>query len=248
MPTITCTFRKCPLMAPPAGTLVIKLAWSGHLPLAVGSDGCFAAENLERGLRQLYQEQGHFICPQLSPGPVTGLGLCGPDRCDCVRYEGRTETGWSRPPIEWRKRKTCRHDRTLGLGIENIAKHDLKRSVVDRMKGQCYRQCSSGQQRTSRRPFNGCYDADIIGCDKGADCAVVSYSARVTIELDRSQQRVGKMNANWYHALHPDSYSLTKDKEGFGVYWCKDEGCRNYYRFSRSRLRGLLKSSDYLRL
>ncbi|KAK3363822.1 hypothetical protein B0T25DRAFT_597289 [Lasiosphaeria hispida] len=250
MPTVTCTFRES-AAAPPLGVLVVKLAWSGHLTLAMGSDGCFASEDLERGLRRLYREQGHFICPQLSPGPITGSRLCGPDRCDCVWYEGCTETGWLRPPVEWRKKTTCRHDRTLGLGIKNDDKHRLRRDVPNGIKCQCYSQCSTGQQCSSARPFNGCYDiqvADIIGCDKDTDCAVVSYSARVIIELHRSQQHLGQMSANWYHALDPGSYNLTRDKEGFGVYWCRDEGCRNYYRFTRSRLRGVLKASEYLRI
>ncbi|KAK0725987.1 hypothetical protein B0H67DRAFT_572056 [Lasiosphaeris hirsuta] len=231
-PTVLCSFQPSVAVPGPPNKcyLLVEPGWSGHLPLTMGLDDCFAAEDLEKGLWRLYREQGHFICSQLSPGPVTGSGVCDPNRCDCIRYEGRTQTGWSRPPIEWREEITCRRDRTLGLGIGSIDGHELKRSYFEGLRGQCYWQCSSGQQHLSGGPFDGCYDvqvADIIASDKDADCAVVSYSARIMIELNRSQQHVGQMNANWYHAPDPDSYSLTRDGEGFGVYWCRDEGCRN---------------------
>ncbi|KAK0716143.1 hypothetical protein B0H67DRAFT_645801 [Lasiosphaeris hirsuta] len=76
MPTVTCTFRES-VAAPPLGALVVKLAWPGHLPLAMELDGCCASEDLERGLRRLYREQGHFICPQRQQGPVLPAMLDG---------------------------------------------------------------------------------------------------------------------------------------------------------------------------
>ncbi|KAK3374222.1 hypothetical protein B0T24DRAFT_625958, partial [Lasiosphaeria ovina] len=240
-PTVNCGFRnvdKC-------STFVVKLAWSGHMPLTMGRDGYFEAQHLENGLRKLYQEQGHFVCPQIRPGPVAGATLCDPTRCDCVNYAGRTETGWPRPPAEWKERATCRVNREHGLGRGSVVKHLRKKGLgCQRINGQCYHEFSQG------RPFQGCYDlqsADIIGCEKDNDCIVVSYHSCVAVALDESNQHLRDMNANWYHALDPDSYSLTKDIEGFGVYWCKGQGCRNYYRFTRSRLRGVLKPSEYVR-
>lgn len=38
--------------------------------------------------------------------------------------------------------------------------------------------------------------------------------------------------ASWYLSLDPDSYGLTRDAEGYGVYWCREPECCNYYRGS----------------
>jgi hypothetical protein len=35
--------------------------------------------------------------------------------------------------------------------------------------------------------------------------------------------------ASWYMALYPDSYLLRQDHESYGIYWCFDKNCRNYY-------------------
>ena len=73
---------------------------------------------------------------------------------------------------------------------------------------------------------------------------VVTYSTEFALPLDGG--RIRRMDSTWYQALDPDSYKLTEDADGFGVYWCKAEGCRGYYRFNRSRLKGLLEPSDYV--
>ncbi len=54
-----------------------------------------------------------------------------------------------------------------------------------------------------------------------------------------------QMGSNWFQLLDADSYGLVADDVGFGVYWCRTEGCRNYYRYSRSRLRPFLAEADY---
>ena len=74
---------------------------------------------------------------------------------------------------------------------------------------------------------------------------VVTFESSFALPLDGEHLKL--MDKKWYDALDPNSYNLTDDAEGFGVYWCKTEGCNNYYRFSHSRLKRLLKPSDYTR-
>jgi hypothetical protein len=227
--------------------LVVKRLWSGHMPLTRRRDGCYDAQELNDGLKQMYRVQGHYTCPQIKPGPVAGERLCDPTRCNCVYYAGLEETRWPRPPVKREGEAVCREHGVLGLGPPGIAHKHQRKEVLGNpgIKGQCYYESSSGIP-----PFQGCHDlhyADILGCEVESNCVVVSYSSCVVILLDESDRHVGAMDANWYQALDPDSYGLTEDVEGFGVYWCKDRGCKNYYRFARSRLRGMLKPSEYVR-
>ena len=41
------------------------------------------------------------------------------------------------------------------------------------------------------------------------------------------------MSWAWCQALDPDSYNLADDEETFGVLWCRQKGCKNYYRYIR---------------
>jgi hypothetical protein len=53
-----------------------------------------------------------------------------------------------------------------------------------------------------------------------------------------------RMSPNWYHSLDPDSYNLKDDQDGFGVYWCLQPRCANYYRYVLTRK---LEKHDYHR-
>ena len=50
------------------------------------------------------------------------------------------------------------------------------------------------------------------------------------------------INRTWFDILDPDSYKLTDDDDGLGVYWCEGNGCWNYKRNTHSRLQPLLQS------
>jgi len=85
--------------------------------------------------------------------------------------------------------------------------------------------------------------ASIIAASPQTGCMTVIYDSEIAFDLDHGLLR--KMGKMWYQALDPYSYNLTEDGEGYGVYWCDSLGCRNYYRYSRSRLERLLQDSDY---
>ncbi|KAK3353756.1 hypothetical protein B0T25DRAFT_220623 [Lasiosphaeria hispida] len=251
-PIISCALKKSPNV-PGTMALVLRILWSGHIgPLERGRDGRFQADELERGVKQLYQQQGRLICPQITPGPVAGSRLCGPGRCDCLEYAGKT-TDWQRPPVEWRRTITCRARNNLGLSHGVDKKHALNKvrntglggGLGERkveFAGQCYSKYLWTQTPTGYLLF---HKTEAIGCAESVDCVVVSYQSMIVLDLDKDCH-LRRMNWNWYQALDPDSYDIAKDTEGFGLYWCKDGGCRNYYRFSRSRLRGFLKHADYV--
>ena len=112
-PTVTCTFRDAGISA----ALVVKLAWSGHLPLTVSRDRFFAVEDLEEGLQKLYREQGHFVCPQLRPGPVTGAGLCDSPATTVSSIRGVRKRGSRARRLSGERGRLAGSTGNLGLGV-----------------------------------------------------------------------------------------------------------------------------------
>jgi len=222
--------------------LQVTLAWSGHLSLTTRPDGRYEAEDMGRGIRDLYRQEGHIICPPLAPGPAIGSRLGDPCRCDCLEYSGKMTSGWEQPPVTWRLEETCRTSQTLGISCHNPKRMD--HDSVRREHGSSKRRCYNHWTKFSGLEEYYAQSADIIRCNRGNGCMTVTYKTRFGLPLDGG--RIRRMDRTWYQTLDPDSYKLTEDSDGFGVYWCKAQGCRGYYRFNRSRLKGLLEPSDYV--
>jgi len=239
--------------------ITILSAWSGHTALnwmgARGGRGVQAQE-LEAAVKRVYEHQGRFTCPPIRPGSVMGSALCDPSRCECVDYAGKT-ADWPRSPIEWQQFPTCRVDPDLGFGylskakVRVLAQGARGNLMGDELRGQCWSQ-TVGIGVTEG--VIDCQFGDVVECrdESHGGCAVVSFLSVLYLELDdnggRSVPLLRQMNDLWYHALDPDSFKLTEDVDGFGVYWCWDKKCRNYYRYGRSRLRSVLvKPADYVR-
>ena len=61
------------------------------------------------------------------------------------------------------------------------------------------------------------------------------YARSIGIRPESYGRRKGKIRVTWAwcQALDPDSYGLTDDMDSFGILWCRQEGCQNYYRYLR---------------
>ncbi len=214
------------------------LRWSVHLSMTPTPDGQFTAAELARRIKELGKRGAQFICPQVKPGHVAGARLFDPNSCDCLLYEGRELTAWDRPPLSSPppSKPDCRQDPGLRLGRN------------DRSKEAPNKTCKVGFSHKR----NGCFidNADVKdsygsrtevrACPNGKSCLQMSYVSFHNLITDEDGM-LRRMCDRWYLALDPDSYRLTDDREGFGVYWCKAKGCRNYYRFNHSRLGPFLK-------
>ena len=227
-PTVHCRFEK--------NAFELRVVWSCHVPSQMRLDRRFSAGEVASRMGELYGQQGRFICPQIKPGPVVGSALCDPGRCDCVRYAERSMTiPWERPAREWRTSATCRLDPVFGLGSNSPRAQSSRR--------RCYRH--SLVDDTSDGFF--AHTADIAVCQGGKNCIVATYQSRMRFALGPGEDySLRRMNRGWYQALDPDSYGLTDDTDGFGLFWCKTEKCRNYYRLGWSRLAGFLNPADCL--
>lgn len=216
--------------------MIVTLSWSEHMALSRGVRGRYNASAFHHGVEALYHHQGRFICPQISPGRVIGAGLCDSVRCDCLEYQHPGQQpcleGWKRPPPQWLTKGDPEMHRRLRISHPGLFG-----------KGQCYSQYLEDHMRSSSsvgHSLRGYYKADAMACSFNTrnespgrdDVVVVNYMSPMVMDLDKNDgQLLGPMDWGWYRALDSDSLDFAGDDEGFGVYWCRDAGCRNYYRF-----------------
>lgn len=103
-------------------------------------------------------------------------------------------------------------------------------------------------KKPTRKPSE--YAIDVRSCHSYAPCMRVEYLRTLVHPLPLDDQEAN-IPASWYQSLDPDSYSLTSDAEEYGMYWCREPGCYNYYRASAGFDRflsgfGHLSAGEYL--
>lgn len=88
------------------------------------------------------------------------------------------------------------------------------------------------------------FRANFWGCRRNSDCIELMHVSRVkSPTMGEGNDMKPKMDLGWYLLLDSDSYHLGEEREAWGVTWCRSETCKNYYRFSRSRLEPLVRAS-----
>lgn len=227
-------------------TFTLQFEWSSHISLAMKTDGRFEAEDFKRQTESRFQREGKFICPQSSLGMSLSQMFCDPVRCDCLAYAGMGSFDWGRPLKSWVKAETCRSKPSLGLYNRLFA--ETGEIYLDDFSSRTT--CCSRFHRGSRY-LEGYHNfATIVKCEEGKNCFILLCCLSIAFTLHEQQGPEGiMMDPSWYACLDPDSYRIFEDNDGFGVYWCKSKGCRNYYRFAQFRLNHLLKDSEgYWRL
>jgi hypothetical protein len=91
-----------------------------------------------------------------------------------------------------------------------------------------------GRTQFDRRSL-GLHSSEVVvsPCCNGDECLTILYQRRIDLYESGCLQ---SMSSHWYQVLDPDSYNLTNDRDGLGVYWCRQEGCGIYYRYALSRM------------
>jgi len=227
----------------------ILLVWSAHVSTLTTDEGCLRPEELSRAISMLREHGAQYICPQLEPGQVAGSKLFDPNRCDCLDYDGRKLTAWDRPSknLQPLPGSACRHDSAQRFGrhqdgqaTNSIVHKEHRDATFKSFREKCCVDMTWLARK--HRSANG-LKAEVISCPKRANCVEVVHSSCISFHLEDKGEKLPKMSRSWYLSLDPDSYRLTEDHEGFRLWWCMSEGCRNYYQYNRSRLLPLL--SDY---
>ncbi|KAK2601066.1 hypothetical protein N8I77_010539 [Diaporthe amygdali] len=213
----------------------IWLYWTAHLP--VESNGRpLTAVGLRPRIAEIRESCGRFLYPAMtSTEDVPEMRCFDPNDCDCVLLEGHEN-------IERRFSSSLNSDRVCRLNTSRRL-YPLCRSsslwsaasLVDSIqrlllthKLGLRRKCGSSPKRhRARLDFNfssgpGRSNVQCWPCHAGNSCLIFDYTRVLTIGCE------GAIGVQWYQALDPDSYSLTEDEEGFGIYWCRQNECRNY--------------------
>jgi len=75
-------------------------------------------------------------------------------------------------------------------------------------------------------------------CQTSPECIVVEYEKRLALgqcqqccdpKDEKQEHGLGPAWPGWLAMLDPVSYGLDEDEESYGIYWCYDKACQNYY-------------------
>ncbi|KAK3320412.1 hypothetical protein B0T19DRAFT_477691 [Cercophora scortea] len=251
---------------------VISLEWAAHVAFRVPGYGRgkheerpvpapLKAQVLEARLAMLRTSQAKYICPEYERGSIVEAQLFDPGRCGCLVYDGNVDKAYwrhladedihySTPAL---RLCAAQPRRRLTPLVRAAAQPGLGVPYCGRFKSMFRSQLESHTAKwdTARRwkfswkrvPFsNQTQSVEARRCVRSKDCMKLVYKRQWSM----GNHTTGwTMNAHWFEALDPDSYQLTQDMDGLGVYWCKESSCRNYYRYSRSRIRPILKWEEF---
>lgn len=182
----------------------IWLSWTAHL--AEKSYGKPLTDlDLRSRINEVRENCGRYLCPVTIPTQdVPEMRCFDPNECNCASFRGRQNVKWPLGSSLHPNHKLLYHAR----GPVSIPTSALKIHMA--------------RLDFDTRFVPGTSDPKFWLCPAGDGCLVLDYTRRVRFE------RGGAIDLQWYHALDPDSYSLTEDEEGFGIYWCRQKECRNY--------------------
>lgn len=212
------------------------LYWTAHLPVP-SNDQPLAASDLRSRIAKIRERCGRFLYPDVAyTGNLPEMRCFDPNDCDCVLLEGQEEVEMRFDSLLHSK-TVCRLNtsrrlyplrRSSSLGFAPSLVGGIRRLLLTH-KWRFRRECGASRKRhRARLDFNpltgpGKSDIQCWPCHAGNSCLVLDYHRLLIIGCD------GAIGAQWYQALEPESYNLTEDEEGFGVYWCRQKECRNYH-------------------
>ncbi len=213
------------------GTIFVSLEWHGHLLLQTGLDEqgnneVATPERLRQQLGQFREGVAEFIAPEFPPGRLMEMNCFDPNRCSCLRYAGMEQLprGWQLTHRLDGGFMACRKDPDNRLGPLLAVLDDKQKST----KGRCH---YVGNLTTGVADWG--YSRimlDIEPCPAESRCLQILYTRWTGITTADHKSRISWA---WCQMLDPHSYNLLDDAESFGILWCQQKGCRNYYRYVR---------------
>lgn len=241
----------------PKKTLVIS--WYAHIPFDRVREWPLTAGPLRRHLAGLSDNVGRFLTrttqPQIQGMPE--LRCFDPNDCDCVYFEGSEDVDW-RPyrPVQQAVGPDTNRDgacskchsdparRIVPFPYRRRPSSSERDTDLDRLSSDPMRTCrwepeefllAERCHRTRTRYATGEYlqkageyTIGVTLCHGAKPCIQVEYLKTIGHDLSDN----GPVPVSWYESLESASYSITKDAEGYGIYWCREPGCCNYYKNS----------------
>ena len=225
----------------------IDLLWHGHLYLPnTGFDkegyNKIATPNLiSHQFKQFRKGAAEFIAPEFYPGRLLEMNCFDPNRCSCLRYAGidQLPKGWQLTPHQDPEFLPCMRTFDYYQDFGHLAcrrypssrlgpLRSFEMNEQDSLQGEQKRFEShhmSINQKTSRIGIS------IEQCPSDRQCLQIRYRRSITIIPEKC--RTTYITWDWCEALDPDSYGLTDDEESFGIIWCQQPHCNNYYKYLR---------------
>lgn len=220
--------------------VLVRFSWQGHLKLpdiGFGEDGynkTWTPNLIYQQLVQFRQGTAQYIIPEFSPGRLLEMNCFDPNRCACLHYTGieQLPKGWQLTPQE-SESGACRKYPNSRLGPLRSFRNNKQESLQGEEKRI---ESHVAEVHTTGTINYGSSTAmvRIEPCPTESRCLQIHYTRLITlIPKDREVREANDITWVWFQALDPDSYNLTDDEETFGILWCRQPRCKNYYRYLR---------------
>lgn len=236
-PTVSCTsFR---------GVKKLFILWQAHVPIENKLNEPMATV-ITRELGKLRQGQAQFACPELAPGEQPETQLFDPNFCRCISYEGSDRVNWVAGVLN--DVGQCAKSSLCEKFFQNIAKtSDINelRTTPDDIRAaawQSHKACVLRPEKSHMGLYNKS-QVSASACLSGQACLQVSYEYSIILRPEKDGV-LRCIPPEWFELVDPDTFKLTEDIEGLGLYWCKSPRCRNYYKYGRSRLQTMWQWVD----
>lgn len=219
--------------------ICLRLHWQGHLLVEDPGTQSTTPANLRQQLERLRQGAAEFIAPEMAPGRLLEMNCFDPNHCSCLHFEGiETIRGWEVPAPESVRTENCRlHQqyRLRALQPHTVSPNERGDREVNPPEWagghlSFIQTTGVGYRGTSKVHLN------MDPCPSGHNrCLSVDYKRYIHLSEAWTIKRAwaDRVTPGWCQALDPDSYGLTNDMESFGITWCRQPGCRNYYKYLR---------------
>jgi hypothetical protein len=218
----------------------VELVWHGHLYLPdtgfdeEGYNEIATPTRIRQQLEQFRQGVAKYIAPAISPGRLIEMSCFDPNRCSCLRYAWLEQLpdGWQLTPRQDPVLLACRmypRNRLRPLRSSQMTEQEGLHLQSEQNWIEYHR---AGVLATGA-PLLGSSRilVRIESCPSENRCLQIQYTRLITI-IPRIR-RTNRITWDWFQALDPDSYNLTDDESSFGILWCRQPGCKNYYRYLR---------------
>lgn len=213
--------------------LALVLRCQSHMLVEKPCQHATTPSRLRKQLQESRKGVAEFIAPEMAPGRLPEMNCFDPNRCSCLHLEGSEHLRrWGRPLVGDLRLPSCRRDHKYYLRA-------LQPGDVDNdpeQKGWVGGHCSQIQTTGMGNFGTSTLHLSVNPCISGhPQCLSINYKREVDISYKKTYFRAWNDTVlmSWCQAMDPDSYNLTEDHESCGVTWCRQPGCKNYYKYLR---------------
>lgn len=219
-------------------TLVME--WQGHLLIDTPANQATSPSSVHQQLQKWRKGAAISIAPILAPGRLPEMNCFDPNVCSCLDYTDLEKVpGWHAPCEVHLGRSSCRfHPKHQLQAVRSQSPIEIINNQGGQIDEPASPKSHSTEVQTTGNDNRGTsrIKISLSPCVTGnARCLAINY--RREIEVNVLGECILPYHHNvpptWFQALDPASCALTEDKETYGIFWCDEPGCINYYEYLR---------------